>query len=367
MTIYGGKDVLNGTLKPKVGTVQNGKMWNGSAWVALNAPTIPKVSNAGYPYPGDVEVKQRMGTGKAPTSQELALNMNAQLASFENAQSSKFQLPKKDTGGSGSGSGGSGGTTYGAMDYTPPAKMSGAELAAMFGITQDRAAIEGILNEATRLKFNELDAGTRKLRDQQLTDYASQVDAMQQYARQNRANALKSGLNRGSAVAQDIMSQVTAQKGGAENQAFYQQGLADLVNQRGTQLGADKYNALTMSNELGMGLGNLSSGFYQSDVAGLTGYQQYLASLANANAMQAQAGASRYAADRGYAASTEGNNALVAKIQKLGLPDYLTVDVMSGKISAEEAMNLYRASQKKTPQFTTPQPGAGGWYYTGLE
>lgn len=367
---------------PKIGDIVNGKMWNGKQWLVSNpnakygweleqtqksgvVPSIPGVkTNVGYPYPGDVEVKQRMGTGKGtPDYQQLALGANAQLADFENAQSSQYQnsyVPKPtDTGG---GSGGGGGVNYAPMGYVPPNKMTGAELAAMFGITQDRGAIEKILNDATKVKFNELDAQTRKLRDQQLTDYSSQFDQYQQYARQGRSNALKSGLNRGTAVAQDIMSQMNAQKGGAENQAFYQQGLADLVNQRGTQLGADKYNALTMSNELGMGLGNLSTGFYQSDVAGLTGYQQYLASLANANAMVYQGDSSRYAADRGYAASTEQGNALVDKIQKLGLPDYLAVDVMSGKMSAEEAMNLFRSSQKKP---TVTIPTGGGGYYTG--
>lgn len=363
---------------PKIGDIVDGKMWNGKQWLVANpnakygweleqpakatgpAPTIPKVGgNVGYPYPGDVEVKQRMGTGtnkKTPDYSQLALGMNAQLADFENAQSSQYQnsyVPKKTTSENTSG-GGSGGGNYAPMGYIPPEKMSGAQLAAMFGITQDRGEIEKILNDATKVKFNELDAQTRKLRDQQLTDYSSQFDQYQQYARQGRANALKSGLSRGTAVAQDIMSQMNAQKGGAENQAFYQQGLADLVNQRGTQLGADKYNALSMSNELGMGLGNLSSGFYQSDVAGLTGYQQYLASLANANAMQAQAGASRYAADRGYAASTEQGNALVDLINKLGLPDYLKADVMSGELSAEEAMNLFRSSQPKPKPVTTP-------------
>lgn len=193
-------------------------------------------------------------------------------------------------------------------------KMTAAELAAMYGIMYKREDIEGVLNEATAAKFNELESQTRKLRDQQLTDYAAQYNQYLLNTRQNRQNAMRSGMSRGTAAAQDIMSQMSVQQQGATNQAAYQQGLADLVNQRGTQLGADKYNALAMSNDIGQNLANIGANFYQSDAATLTGYQQYLASLANAQAnayaANTAAGATKYAADA--ATTTPWGNALAA-------------------------------------------------------
>ena len=329
------EDRASAITTPKIGTVQNGKVFNGKTWLPLS-------------------------------------NVTTQLADFENKQSSLYQMPKvqASTKGGGATSGGSytgGGSTP--VAYQKPELRGGQALADKYGITYGRENIERVLNEATNAKFNELDAGTRKLRDQQLTDYASQYDQYLQYARQNRERALKSGLSRGSAISQDIMSQMAVQKGGAENQAYYQQGLADLVNQRGTQLGADKFNAMSMSNELGLSLGGLDANLYQSDTAGLTGYQQYLASLAQSNAQiqaaQAQANASRYAADRGYAAST-GGAVIPDYIKNLGLDSDLAVDVANGKISATEASNIMKERKKtvvKTGGYSTQPVMSGGSNY----
>lgn len=329
------EDRASAITTPKIGTVQNGKVFNGKTWLPLS-------------------------------------NVTTQLADFENKQSSLYQMPKvqaSTTSGGGSYTGGGGSTP---VAYQKPELRGGQALADKYGITYGRENIESVLNQATNAKFNELDAGTRKLRDQQLTDYASQYDQYLQYARQNRERALKSGLSRGSAISQDIMSQMAVQKGGAENQAYYQQGLADLVNQRGTQLGADKFNAMSMSNELGLSLGGLDANLYQSDTAGLTGYQQYLASLAQSNAQiqaaQAQANASRYAADRGYAAST-GGAVIPDYIKNLGLDSDLAVDVATGKLSATEASNIMKDRKKandksgKTGGYSTQPVMSGGSNY----
>ncbi len=233
-------------------------------------------------------------------------------------------------------------------------KMTAAELASMYGIMYKREDIEGVLNEATTAKFNELDAQTRSLRDRQLTDYASQYNQYLLNARQNRQNSLKSGLSRGSNVARDVMSQLSAQQQGAENQTAYQQGLADLVNQRGTQLGADKYNALAMSNEIGNNLANIAANYYQSDVAGLTGYQQYLASLANSQATLGAAGvtadATKYAANQTYNAANltiQQQKELSALASKLGLSDTLLFDVLAGNTTAAEASNTQKSDAAK--------------------
>ena len=307
---------------PKIGTIQNGKVFNGKAWIPLsNANTKP---TSGGSSGGATVGSSYTGGGSTP------------------------------------------------MPYQKPELRGGQALADKYGITYGRENIERILNEATNAKFNELDAGTRKLRDQQLTDYASQYDQYIQYARQNRDRALKSGLSRGFAISQDIMSQMAVQKGGAENQAYYQQGLADLVNQRGTQLGADKYNAMSISNELGLSLGGLDANLYQSDTAGLTGYQQYLASLAQANAQiqaaKAQADASRYAADRGYAASIGSQGSaedINAIARQHGIDLDLARDVQNGLIKASEATKIM-AERKKNA--TKPDPfkwdSQQGGYYT---
>lgn len=373
---------------PKVGTVRNGQMWNGARWVPAGTPA-PTIPSKPTPVPNTViPAPTKIGTVKG----DEVWNGSAwvKLATTGLSGYSLKESPLKATGGKpldtggGSSGGGSSSSSSSAsgggspapaqlMSYQRPELRGGQPLANLYGVTYGRENIESILNEATNAKFNELDAGTRKLRDQQLTDYASQYDQYLQYARQNRDRALKSGLSRGSAVSQDIMSQVAAQKSGAENQTFYQQGLADLVNQRATQLGADKFNAMNMSNDLGLALGGLDANLYQSDTAGLTGFQQYLASMAQSEAQVRAAGlqasASRYAADRGYnAAALAGGGSgsgIPDYIKALGLDPELEYDVATGKMSATEASNIM-AQRKKDA--TKPDPfkwdSQQGGYYT---
>jgi len=162
---------------------------------------------------------------------------------------------------------------------TPVQAKSADELAALYGVKNKESDYAAALGAATEAKFGMWDTQTKGIRDQQLTDYASQFNQYQNYQRQGRQNALRSGLNRGSAVAQEVMSQVQNQAYGAQNQTGYQQQLADIAAQKGAQVGADKYNAMDMSNQTGLALGSLSAQILEKETAGQTGYQNYLASL----------------------------------------------------------------------------------------
>lgn len=370
---------------PKIGTIRNGQMWNGTRWVPVGtaAPTIPNrpATSLNTIIPNS---SQPAAFANRPPSQkaadQLARDVIKPVMTLDRNQSRDSGGKPLDTGGSGGGGGGGGGGSSSSsgggspaqpMSYQRPDLRGGQALAEKYGLTYGRENIERILNESTNAKFNEWDAQGRKLRDQQLTDYAAQYDQYLQYARQNRDKALRSGLSRGSAVSQDIMSQMAAQKGGAEKQTLYQQGLADLVNQRGTQLGADKFNAMNMSNELGLALGGLDANLYQSDTAGLTGFQQYLASMAQSEAQVRaaglQAGASRYAADRGYnaAALAGGGTNIMDYAKKLGLDPDLEADFITGKISATEATQVMADRKKDSLK---PDPfkwdSQKGGYYT---
>lgn len=82
---------------PKVGTVKGGKMWNGTKWVLLSdAPTIPSkptpVPNTVIPAPTKTSPYAPRTEAQKATDQ-LALNANAQLATFENAQASGKPMP----------------------------------------------------------------------------------------------------------------------------------------------------------------------------------------------------------------------------------------------------------------------------------
>lgn len=173
------------------------------------------------------------------------------------------------------------------------------ELAAIYGIKNKEADYASALGAATDAKFGMWDTQMKGIRDQQLTDYASQFSQYQNYQRQNRQNALRSGLSRGSAIAQEVMSQVQNQAYGAQNQTQYQQQLADIAAQKGAQVGADKFNAFDMANKTNMELAGISTTQQQTETAGQAGYQAYLGDLAQAAATRANADATTYAADQG--------------------------------------------------------------------
>jgi hypothetical protein len=234
---------------------------------------------------------------------------------------------------------------------TPVQARSADELAALYGVKNKESDYAASLGAATEAKFGMWDTQMKGIRDQQLTDYSAQFSQYQNYQRQNRQNALRSGLSRGSAIAQEVMSQVQNQAYGAQNQTGYQQQLGDIAAQKGAQLGADKYNAFDMANQTNLALGGLSTTQHQSDSAAQTGYQQYLAGLAQARASQSNADATTYAAD-------QGNLMYKETLKVLGAGnEALAIEVASGKMDIRDAINLVQQVKNNLPNLALPTQG----------
>lgn len=197
------------------------------------------------------------------------------------------------------------------LGITDPKLMSGQQVADLFGVIFGKDAIKDILNQATNAKFDEWGKQTESLRDQSLTDYSAQYNQYLQNSRQNRQNAVRHGLQRGSSVAQEVLGQLGAQQGGAENQTMYQQQMADIAAQRGSQLAYDEFNALNMQNELATGLGNQAINQYGNEVQQQAAQLSHHGQLAQADAQvqaasisadaQMQSAAQAAAAQRHYA------------------------------------------------------------------
>lgn len=256
---------------------------------------------------------------------------------------------------SGSSTGGSGnGATAGALGYKDVKARSADELAALYGVMNKREDIAGVLNQATEAKFGMWDQQTRALRDQQLTDYASQVSQMQQMQRQGRQNALRSGLSRGAAGAQEVLSQFYTQQQGNQNQQYYQQQLGDIAAQKSGQVGADIYNSMAMANEIGMGLGNLGVAQQTNEVQNQGNYWNYAGQLANANAM-------RYSADQSINAAKAGNGgmSLWDMAVRIGLSEADAARIASGTLTFEEAIKARKDQYKYTPSKPGVPPAPG--------
>ena len=272
--------------------------------------------------------------------------------------STAANAPAPKTGGGGGGGGGSapsGSVVSGAAPTTAKRNKlyTAQELADMFGFTFGQDEIESILNQATNAKFNEMDSQTAQLRDRALTDYSGAYKQYNDQNRQNRSRAMKNGLSRGSNIAQEVLSQVQAQQGGAFNQQQYQQQLGELTNMRGSQLAMDKMNAMNTQNGLAGSIGTMAVNQYSNNVQEDAAYMAYLGQMAQAEAQKAVAGATRDSASI-YAgaqnnATNAGTNDTNAYIQSMIDAGYLKEEAMGvgyGTVPYAEAKAAKLAREK---------------------
>jgi hypothetical protein len=323
--------------------------------------------------------EQRLADSNAVNDAKAKVSASMLKAQGKNTDGTPILKPGGTQLGGGSGAGGrsttSGGSSgganpYGMMDPTKAALMGGQELADKFGFIYGEDNIRQRLNDASNAKFNEWEGQTRKNRDQSLTDYS---DQFQQYRLENRnkqQGAMKNGLSRGAGIAQEVMGQLGAQQQGAQQQQTYQQNLADIALQRGTQLASDGFTAMTQQNALAGQMGTMAVNQQGNTVQENAAYQSYGGQMAQAAAQQAAAGATRYAANRNYAASSNqttaqqtANNGLAAAAEASGLPKQWATQIAYG-LDPEWVWQKYYDEQAKINKTNRPRganvtPGGG--------
>lgn len=316
-------------------------------------------------------------------------------------------------GGGGSGSGGGGSVGVGVPNYgqmnpsfqsqygniqglgvNDPQLMSGQQVADLFGVIFGRDQIKEILNQATKVKFDEWQQQTESLRDQSLTDYSAQYQQYLQQSRQNRQNAVRHGLQRGSNIAQEVLGQMGAQQAGAENQTMYQQQMGDIAAQRASQLASDEYNSMTMQNELASAMGSHAINQYSNEVQQQAAQLSYHGQLAQADATVQAAGisadaqirsanaaaqAQRYYADATAKAQVEaakqGFNAKDSEAlaqykgyemyKNDGFADIVAWELALNRVTYNEALKLQKdwEARNNPPAPKIPTPGAS---YSGM-
>ena len=252
-------------------------------------------------------------------------------------------------------------------------RYTAAELAEMYGAIYGEEEFLKRLQDATNAKFNEYDSQTRKLRDEALTDYASQYDQYLNTIRNQKANSLQQGITKGASMANEVSTLLGAQSISSANQNQYQEQLGELVDARASQLASDKYTAMNLQNELAMKLANVGQQAEATDVQDQIGYYQYLASMAQAEVQnklyqyQAEADAKNQAMYAGMRANTYGAGALSASkgagasdlsgyLQNSGLDDDLIYMVSYGAMDGATAY----AIQAQSDESAKANLGKGG-------
>lgn len=185
-------------------------------------------------------------------------------------------------------------TQYIAANVNPLWRHSTADLGGLYNVTYDEGTIRNKFNTATKAEYN-----TKKQEYANTERAAAQnLYTLQQTQTDSIRRAMAQGLATGTDASTAILSAITGTQ---------QEGTAlatDLANQRNllhaqeseayTQNARD---ALEMSNQLGLSLGDLSTQMYGLDVQSLAAQLQYYASL---DAASKQFIASKYNTDKNY-------------------------------------------------------------------
>lgn len=246
------------------------------------------------------------------------------------------------------------------MAWTPSRSQmrDPAELAKQYGITYDAGAIQSKFDEATKAQYDVARKEYQATENKYYSDmYNSQQTALDTIRRSN-AEAVSTGASKGMQAANELSSMLGLQQ---ESVAGATQLAVDknlLTDKEQAAYAKNAVDALNQANQMGLGLGNLNANIFASDTQFDVGQMDYYARLDAAakqlQGMQAQADASRYAADMNY----KGQMAAGAGGGKGGSTGDVELDKMLDKFYDAGSKEAFYAAcanngitEKKTDEF----------------
>ena len=174
----------------------------------------------------------------------------------------------------------------GVASANAPRLMSAQELASLYGLNYDYDYILGVLNDASDAYYNEVSEKAKKLQEDTLRN---QVNLYYQYLdsmRQQRANAVNTGINRGTQAAQEVANYLAHQQQITNALSESNSGLYDLYNQAATKRMENRVSALDKYNSLGTALMSAGANFNANDVQRYAADMSAASQAAYANAYQ---------------------------------------------------------------------------------
>jgi hypothetical protein len=232
-----------------------------------------------------------------------------------------------------------------AIKANQPKLMSAAELAELYGLKYDYDYILGVLNEGTEAYLNEM---TEKAKRIQQDTLRNQVGLYYQYLealREQRANAVNSGINRGTMAAQELSQYLMSQQQITNALSESNANIYDLYNQAITEKAKNKYTALQDYNQLGTSLMNGSVQLNANDIQRYAADLGAAAQIASANAAaKAQVNSSRVNAQAQVDAANI-NNAYTNSILNNPFLYNLYIQSLQDQAKATQAQANYYNSQ----------------------
>jgi Tfp pilus assembly protein PilV len=159
--------------------------------------------------------------------------------------------------------------------------LTAQELAEIYGLTWDANEIYDLYKEGVEETYDQLAYENRAARNQLSDTLAGQYDLYSSSLRDQRAGAIQSGMSKGTAAAQEVLSLLGAQGQSADVLSEYTQMMNMQANTKSKALTDAKERAFQDSNFITQYLGNLGLGIYNADV------QQDVAKLAAQAQMEA--------------------------------------------------------------------------------
>jgi hypothetical protein len=245
--------------------------------------------------------------------------------------------------------------------------MTAAELAEIYGITWDANEIYDLYKEGVEETYNNLAYESRMARNNLTDTLANQYDLYNSTLRDQRAGAIQSGVSKGVAAAQEVLSLLGAQGQSADILSEYTQLMNQQAQTKAKAMTDAKERAFSDSNFITQYLGNLGLGIYnadvQRDVAELAAQAQMQAAQiqADGNLAASQAAASRYQqpmTEFGFLAENMSTDELL---------NYLTGRNSSGQTDVNIDMSWLQDMFKQTGDTTlpswSPRSSGGGYDY----
>ena len=186
--------------------------------------------------------------------------------------------------------------------YTPaslvatdsPTMRSAAELAAQYGITYDRQAIENILTNAAQTEYATKELGQKQAERTYNQGLAGTQNTLLDTLRQQQTQAVMSGANKGMQAANALSAILGVSQESVQGATELAQARALMANEYAANLAGAKKDALTQANAAATDLLAKAATIYGYDT---TKYGEQMQYNANVNTSNANYGAQKYASN----------------------------------------------------------------------
>lgn len=169
----------------------------------------------------------------------------------------------------------------------PPKLQDGSLYLDLFNILQDRGTIQGILQDATNTRYDNLDEEFEQQEGTAYREMDRNLMNVRDAIRRSQAEATRTGASAGIGAANELTALLGLGQQNSELATNLAQDRQQLASERQAQLADDVNTALNTSNQLGIESGNFAMSQYTNDTQSQAAALAAMAQRAYADAIAA--------------------------------------------------------------------------------